>query len=543
MTSRIFNLFIIVIFLLACNATQPVQENKAPIPEVKQVVKPEKPAVVYPFREAKDSLQHYFEQQPNKYSGLFQFYKENNFEPVWVTDSLIIAGIKLLNDAKFNGLNPEEYRISSIRKLNISRSTNKKDVAANIRLDLALTRGIQLYIHQLQMGKLNPKQYHSGWPVKTGKKANSDTIILRFVKQGKVAEIENYFEPKYPDYAHLKKELADYIRKARQKSSEITPKYPGFILHKGDSNQFVGVLKTKFGIKGKPRVFDQELEDSIKSFQHKHGLNSDGIPGKKTYEFLGWTSKRYIDALRVNMERIRWLPDPRPHTAIYVNIAASDLKLYHTDSLIFKSKVIVGKIKDQTPVYFSDINYLVFNPCWTVPNSITIKKILPRLKTDSLYLQHHNMFAGLNGAEESVEGIDFSKYTADNFPYKIYQRSGPDNALGKVKFMFPNPYNIYLHDTPGKSLFNLDNRALSHGCVRVNSAMNLASILLYTVDQHNKPVSYYLGKGYPIKVYLKRPVPLFILYQTCATDNNEVIFYNDIYANDYKVLFDLDKVR
>ena len=478
-----------------------------------------------------------------KLEDLKLFYSKNSYNPVWISDSIVKQGIKLIKNAKYHGLSPDEYGLVRIRSLFADYRKNQTNYKIAAQLDIELTNGILLFSHHLLNGKLNPKTYHSGWNYPKRSAKGMDMIILNIIKSKNVIEIESYFEPKNKGYRYFKQKMEDYFQLPELNNIEPIS-YPGFLIQEGDSNMFVAQLKHRLLITDSiPMVYTQELNDSIKSFQKQHGLTSDGIPGKKTYEFLSWGTQRYIDALRVNLERYRWLPDSLLSDGIIVNIPSFQTWLFKNDSLLFKSNVVVGKQKNRTPVFQSQIDYLVFNPCWTVPNSIALDKMLPRIKKDSNYLQNRNMFVGLNGIEQNTDSIDFTKYSKNNFPYKIYQRTGDGNALGKVKFMFSNKYSIYLHDTPYKNLFSKTNRAYSHGCVRVQNAMYLAEIILYFVDNHEKQINYYLKKGYPEKVYLKNTIPISLLYFTCFfnEDTNSVKYFKDIYTQDLKLLMDLEK--
>ncbi len=191
-------------------------------------------------------------------------------------------------------------------------------------------------------------------------------------------------------------------------------------------------------------------------------------------------------------------------------------------------------------MFASKLDYIVFNPCWTVPNSIASTSVLKGMKKDSLYLEKRNMFVCINGKEIASDNIHPEKYTSDNFPFTVFQRANENNALGQVKFMFENRYSIYLHDTPGKSLFSKPTRTFSHGCVRLENALQLSEIILKN-DNNTKSKESYLAKGFPVKVYLKNKIPLYLIYLTSHYDEklNMVVFDKDVYTIDYKVAADL----
>ncbi len=542
----------IMFLTLGCSTTySPKHETiQTQIPTADTIDKTVRPLKkTYPTKKVTNNIKLCFTEHYNTKYGLSEknigkiepFYTQTGFTPVWVNPKLIGNAIKLLKRSKYHGLNANCYKVNKIDSLFAIWSNNIEDVEAATNLELLLTYNIILYTNNLLYGKLNPKTFHPGWALNKREVQNKNSVILSLIKNNNVLDIEYEFEPKLQVYKELKKEIYRLYRQKRNRFDEKTIKYPGFILAQPDSNHYVLELKQKLGSGNADSlnmVFDNELLSSIKAFQAKHGLNADGKPGRRTYKFLNWTTKRYIDAIKVNMERCRWLPNSIDNKGVVVNIPAYRLRLNTDSNTIFVTKLIVGKSKNETPVFQSKIDYLVFNPCWTIPNSIALKKMLPKIKRDSTYLQKRNMFVGLNGVEQNIDNIDFSQYTKNNFPYKIYQRNGTGNALGKVKFMFPNPYSIYLHDTPSKYLFNKDYRALSHGCIRVQNAMQLSKLILHKLDNNKTPLTVYLNKGYPEIVNLKKRIPLYILYLTCGISqkNGQLQFYNDVYAKDYKVL-------
>lgn len=318
--------------------------------------------------------------------------------------------------------------------------------------------------------------------------------------------------------------------------NKLDLQYPGFIMKPAEFYPQIIPLKNKLKLLGFyqadsiTHIFDEALTLAIKDFQQMHGLTSDGVPGRNTYIFLGWRIDDYLYRLEYYKKEIV-KENNNENLRIEVNIPSAQLTLIEGDSVIFSSRVVVGKFKTQTPVYQSKIDYLVFNPCWTVPNSIATKNFLPKLKRDSLYLQKHNMFVTLNGIEQPDSLVDFSLCTKDNFPYKIFQRSGAGNALGQVKFMFDNPYHIYLHDTPQKYLYAKDFRTFSNGCIRVENALELAKVLLKQMNKNSSAVNYYLQKGYPVKAFLKKPIPIIISYTTCKyhAELKRIQFFKDVY--------------
>lgn len=477
-----------------------------------------------------------------------EIYALNNFSVLWDSRSGIQKAFGLLKASYLHGLKPKDYHLDIIDSLlTMQQSDSLFDIEKGKELDVALTCAMFNYAMHLFKGKTNPIDFHTTWNYASKNELSVIPILHQRIVDKQIASIETTFAPKSIHYWELKNALEEFYLQ-NDRSDAVDPIfYPGFINRRGDSNIYVLDLKKHLAKKGILKVdsvsatFDLETEQIIKYLQAKHGLSIDGLPGKQTYAILNWGKQEYIDVIMVNLERIRWYPDSLPETFLTVNIPEYSLYLVCQDVLLNQTRVVVGKTNQQTPVFQSNLDYLVFNPCWTIPNSIATKTILPRLKSDSTYLDKRNMFVAINGIEQDHSQIDFSVYSELNFPYKIYQRNAAGNALGKVKFMFDNAYSIYLHDTPSQSLFFKDYRALSHGCVRVQYAMNFAELLLHKCDNSAKPLNHYLSKGYPIKVYLNQSIPLYITYKTSAYNRltQQVQYFNDVYHKDSELLHQL----
>ena len=470
-----------------------------------------------------------------------ELYKNNGFRPFWQNDSVIKQGLGWLKESRFHGLNPLDFNTDKIDSCLKSMTLDSVvDVERYARLDMMLTASIRKCGRHIRFSKRDPKNFHSGWNFPQPSALSHDSLWINKLKLGDMDGLTRHFEPKCQLYAQLRKELQFFLLQDSTHEREVIEN-PGFLLQKGDSNQYVLPIKRKLlNIHPDSSVsmaFNDSLRRAVVKLQKKHGLRPDGIVGKQTYCFLNWNRQRYVNALKVNLERLRWLPDSVMKQGLVINIAAQKASLFYNDSLLFASNVVVGKPKSKTRVFGSKVDYLVFNPCWTVPKSIATTTILRGLKRDSSYLQKRNMFLMINGKREITDSIDFGKYTAANFPFQVFQNTDPGNALGKVKFMFKNRYSIYLHDTPEKKLFKKDVRTFSHGCIRMQNPLVLAEIILKQLDHQSAPIEKHLSKGYPEKVYLNNPVPVNLVYLTCWFDEDvgQVIFGKDVYAYDYRL--------
>jgi murein L,D-transpeptidase YcbB/YkuD len=245
------------------------------------------------------------------------------------------------------------------------------------------------------------------------------------------------------------------------------------------------------------------------------------------------------------MERCRWINNDLPEEFLLVNIAEYRLYLFRDRTIDYECRVVVGKEFHETPVFTSDIKYVVFNPTWTVPYSIASKEILPKLKKDPNYLQKRNITL-LKGKEEiDPSTVDFTQYSQNSFPYTLRQEPGPNNALGLVKFIFPNKHAVYLHDTPSKSYFEKTDRAFSHGCVRVKDPFILAEQLLGDKGYDSEKIAEVIKTKKLKNEYLSKPMPVMIMYWTCYENDKDgmIYFFRDIYGRDKKILTELNRDR
>jgi murein L,D-transpeptidase YcbB/YkuD len=260
-------------------------------------------------------------------------------------------------------------------------------------------------------------------------------------------------------------------------------------------------------------IFDDSLQDAVKSFQYRYGMTTDGVAGAAFIKYINTPLQDYIRKIIINMERARWIPVDMKNHYLIVNIPSFTLYAFDADTVHFAMNVVVGRDVHKTVLFAGDIRYIVFSPYWNVPPSILKSEILPGIRRDPNYLKRNNM----EWAGNSVR-----------------QKPGPKNSLGLVKFLFPNSYNIYLHDTPAKSLFEKSSRAFSHGCIRLGEPEKLANYLLRDDPQWTEKKIYAaMHAGVEKYVTLKDPVPVYIGYMTAFVDNaGRVNFRDDVYKRD-----------
>ncbi len=286
--------------------------------------------------------------------------------------------------------------------------------------------------------------------------------------------------------------------------------------------------------------YDPELEEVIKVYQERNGLEPDGVIGKGTFQAMNVTVDRRLCQLRVNRSRFESLMATEiPPRYVRVNVPAFRLDVVENHQSVLESKVIVGRRDRKTPIFNDEITHLVMNPAWYVPRNIAVKDKLPHLQKDPAYLQKMNMkLYGKSEEGTSVEvdpaTIDWTTVSADNFDYKIVQKPGGGNALGTIKFLFPNKYDVYLHDTSDRYLFKRQSRSFSSGCIRVERYMDLADIILKdNADWNHEKIGQAINSGIQRRIDLTTPLPIHIVYVTAwVTEGGEVQFRDDLYRYD-----------
>ncbi len=479
------------------------------------------------------------------------FYETNNFAPAWNTEQNRVDLIRSLEDSYNEGLLPEDYHLEKI-KLLISEIKSNADPNKVANLDLLMTDAVMLYATNLIIGKVDQSKIVEGWDVPPNVLPKNDGILLNEVLTSyDITEALNTLKPDNFMYVHLRNGLANYREIAKNGGWPDIP--PGQVLKLDVSDERVLLLRKYLTITGdmptvtnsiNDSIYDKDVENAVKQFQHRHNLNQDGVVGKGTLSMINIPVEQRIDELRINMERARWIIHHLPKDFMVVNIAGYNVRRITNDSVVFYSRVIVGRHFHETPIFKGKLSYIELNPTWTLPYSIATKETLPKLQKNPNYLAEKNMIImDRNGKELDPSTIDFNSLSRNNFPYTFRQKAGPHNALGQVKFIFPNSYSVYLHDTPARSLFSHEERAFSHGCIRLDKKWELFMNLMDDHEVWNmKKINEILASGKTTRVNLKNPIEIILLYWTAGADKQDVLYFNkDIYDRDPDVLKELDK--
>jgi len=472
-------------------------------------------------------------------TSLFAYYEATDFEPVFVGHPAKLAALMAaLESAATQGLPVHDELISDLRVAMAQAGTPRSDAA----LELMAAQAYVDYATDLTSGVLNPNDISDLINFDTVR-PTADVLMAKAAASNGSGALYESLEPQDPSYNALQAELARL--EALVETGGWGPKIPaGRALRPGQSNDRVLAMRARLnalgyeGIEGDSPRYDEALVEAVKAFQADNTLTADGIVGPQTLTALNSDPSFQMQQVIVNLERRRWLNYDLGARHILVNQANFTGYVIDYGLPTLVTRVVVGKTnaKYQTPEFIDQMTHMVVNPSWNVPQSIASQEYLPQLLRDPSVLTRQNITMRVRGSGERVDArlIDMSQYSVNNFPFVLQQRPGSRNALGKVKFMFPNKYNIYLHDTPSRSLFNRDSRAYSHGCVRVQRPLDLAYTLL--APQTDDPEGVFQAArntGRETQIDLETPVPIYLTYQTVfLNEGGEIAYRVDVYGRD-----------
>jgi len=475
-----------------------------------------------------------------------KFYKNRNFELGWKDkknrDDLLIS----ISAANEEGLDPQDYHLKRIVSLFQISTYDRLDDINKVDLDLLFTDALILYANHLISGKVEQSKLRSEWEVSLNERPeNIDSLLTVTLNNHQIKEGLNDLKPKTYLYDYLKVGLKDYKDILNNGGWPVIPE--GGTLKLGTKDirilkirEYLKINKILSSNKSKnDTIFDESLEGAVKVFQERHNLTTDGAIGTGTLEQMSYSVEQRIDQIRVNLERSRWVLHNLEEDFLLVNIAGFYIKRIQKGKPIFSSRVIVGSEHKQSPIFKGKVQFAILNPTWTLPYSIATHESLPKIKKDPNYLaKNHMEIMDKSGVVLNPNNINFNDYSARNFPYTIRQKAGPWNALGQVKFMFPNKYSVYLHDTENRNLFNKQDRDLSHGCIRLEDKWDLLFSLMNEQEVWNMDkVNEILNSGKTTRVDFKNPIDIYILYWTAGVDTNKNIYFErDVYNRDPAVL-------
>jgi len=482
---------------------------------------------------------------------LGRFYEQRGYTPAWTEPARVDELLALLADATADGLDPADYAFDTLRGLVLG--AREQGGAPTGELDLLLTESLVRYGYHQRFGKVDPTTVEPAWNFRRSlSPGESGAATVQAALDA--PSLQGFFAgwlPRGPLYLALQASLAAHRALAARGGWPAVPDGP--TLRAGDRDGRVVTLRARLRVTGDlpdgheqdaaadPERFDAALAAGVRNFQSRHGLEVDGVVGRQTLAAMNVPVERRIDQLRLSLERARWVMDERGGDLVVVNIAGAEVYVVENGQVTWTRRAVVGQPYRQTPVFKGRITYLELNPTWTVPPTILRQDILPKVRKDAGYLAAQNITV-LDADGRVVDPWTVDWNALRGMPYTLRQEPGPNNALGRIKFMFPNEHFVFLHDTPSRAQFARAERTFSSGCIRVDDPEALAAILLRDPAQWSQQqVEAVIATGRTRRVSLAQPWPILVLYWTAEQDElGRSRFFRDVYDRDARLLRALD---
>lgn len=513
--------------------------------------------------------------------ALPRFYEQRGFLPAWsrppggdlgqgrVTLSAEDRGrlaelLRELGALDAEGLEGEAYHLGPLGRLTRLGGLRKLTPAEQADLDLLASDAFLMVAAHRLGGQVNPETFEPEWRA-VRREMDLVALLASALSEGKIGEKLVGLHPDQPAYGRLLGALATYRALEDWPVTEDGP-----ALRPGDRGPRVAVLRRQLEVledlpgdltgagaaegavsaetpaspqadAAEPELFDPGLETALRTFQRRHGLDEDGTVGKQTLAALAITRSQRIRQIELNLERWRWLPRDLGERYVLVNLPAFRLVLVEGGQTVLELRAAVGREARRSPVLSDTLGYLVLNPAWEVPARLAVEDKLPEIRRDMGYLAREGfrVYSGWGSEQTEVDPatVDWATLGRGRFPYRLRQDPGPRNALGRIKFMFPNPYDVYIHDTPGREIFGRADRAVSSGCIRIEQPVELALLLLRDdASWTRETLLRAIDSGVTRTVTLPRPVPVHLQHWTAwVEDDGTVSFRADLYGRDARL--------
>jgi len=477
-------------------------------------------------------------------SLLDSIYSKRNYTPIWTERAMREDLYRSIERASEDGLDPEDYHLSYLTN-SLANLSELNDGERSLT-EIILTDAFFALASDYNSGKLNPAEIYDIWGVESNKIDLPGLLNYGVQKKNIIAAIDSVI-PKHEVYKGLKRSLKEYLKLAENEEN------PTFISEKGESikadekDERIPNIKRRLKELGywdkeivdSATVYEESLQEAVKEYQEKYGIETDGVIGAGTIETLNTTYQKRLEQILVNLERWRWYPKDLGDEHIVVNIANYRLHFVRDGDTVASHRTMVGTEARKTPIFSDEVEHIVYNPTWTIPPTIKSKDVIPSAKRDPNYISKKNYsIFDRSGKRLSANEVDWSSPEVKGYTFR--QEAGPANPLGLVKIIYPNKYMIYLHDTPSKSLFDKNLRAQSSGCVRVQNALELAKMLLSDQPKYDdEKIREILDSGKTTTIKVTQKVKVHHLYWTAWNENGSTRFAEDIYKRDaaiYKLL-------
>jgi len=478
--------------------------------------------------------------------ALEAYYQAFGGELIWLGSIRASSFISRLKNAETDGLDPNDYPSKQLATLSATGPSDKRGLAI---IELYFSSAFLEYASDLKVGRFLPSKIDPNFFIE-GRTIDQLAALKTLAQSDSLDRFFDAWQPTGQRYAALRTVLGKYRALAAKggwsavplgdsiRPSMTDPRIPAIRARLSMSDGASTELGSTEG-----QHYDNALVEAVKHFQARQGLDVDGVIGSTTIVAMNVPIHERINSIILAMERLRWMPEDLGQQYLIVNIAGFELRRVNAGKIEERMAVVVGKPYHRTPVFSDRIRFLEFNPYWNVPPDIAVNEELPALRKNPAGLSAQGFEVVRGNQVSDPTSVDWSAVGAGHFPYQLRQRPGPNNALGYVKFMFPNPHNVYLHDSPAHNLFERNVRAFSHGCIRLSRPLELAEQVLrvggvqgWTKDRINDVVA----SAKTTVVNLREPLPVHITYLTAWADDGVVNFRQDIYGHDAKLLAALE---
>ncbi|SEQ14592.1 Murein L,D-transpeptidase YcbB/YkuD [Devosia sp. YR412] len=469
---------------------------------------------------------------------LYFFYGARHFEPIWLSTAAngevafsesAQKILKLFERAESEGLRPSDYLTPDL-----DPAAAKGDPLKLAALETAFSGAALRYATHIYTGRIIPSSVDANLDIQP-KKLDDAALLVQLATSPDPVKVLAALEPTHPEFLALKAALATFDDSKTDRPAQIAT---GPSLKPGMSDPRVPALRARLKLEPVDGlVYDDAIVEAMKAFQATQSLDVDGVMGPATLTALNGGVPVTKSDIIANMERWRWMPRDLGQFNVFVNIPEFRLAINRDGAEEYTTRVVVGTTKNQTPVFSDNIRHVVVNPYWNVPSSIIKGEIAPAVLRDPGYTDSHNMDLLYNGEPVSPWQVNWNMVSNSNFPFRVRQRPGPGNSLGQIKFLFPNKHDVYLHDTPSKSLFSRSGRAFSHGCVRVENPMEFAGALMANEANISRASLEAMFGPNEKWVNPDKQIPVHIAYFTLRPNADGTLqSYGDIYGHNAKLI-------
>ena len=479
--------------------------------------------------------------------ALEAYYQTFGGELLWLASSRANALISRLKNAEADGLDPNDYPSKQLATISATGpSADKRGLAI---IELYFSSAFLEYASDLKVGRFLPSKVDPNFFIES-RTIDQQAALKDLAQTDSIDRFFDAWQPPGQRYAALRTVLAKYRALAAKGGWNTVPL--GESIKPGMSDPRIPAIRARLSLTdgasgevgaAEGQLYGNALVEVVKRFQARQGLEGDGVIGSTTIVAMNVPVQERIKSIILAMERLRWMPENLGQQYLIVNIAGFELRRVNAGKVEERMAVVVGKPYHRTPVFSDRIRFLEFNPYWNVPPDIAVNEELPVLRRNPAGLSAQGFEVVRGNQVSDPSSVDWSSVGPGHFPYQLRQRPGPNNALGRVKFMFPNPHNVYLHDSPARNLFERNVRAFSHGCIRLSRPLDLAEQVLRVggVQGWSKErINDVVASTKNTVVNLREPLPVHITYLTAWADDGVANFRQDIYGHDAKLLAALE---